>query len=110
MHIEFHDEPTALFQESVARAVQPMHVGLEPVPERNARDLNAVVQQIVEQTRDLIELLVVERSDVLRNHCGEQPGTVRGTGHRQVLVPERDATRRHVLARVAHDQLGEDHP
>ena len=40
----------------------------------------------------------------------EEAGPVGGTGHRQVLLAERDASRRHVPPRVVHRELGEDHP
>ena len=56
-----------------------------------------------------VGLLVVELGQVLGHDGAEQHRAVRRTARRQVRLAERDATRRHVPAGVAHEQFGEEH-
>ena len=106
--VELDDEVAVLAEHAVPRPVEPVHVVLEAVAQRDARDRQAVAR-LVEQPRQQLALLLGDERQVRRDDRREQRDPCAAARRRQVDVIERDATRRHVPAGVPDGQLGEQH-
>ena len=106
--VELDDEVAVLAEHAVPRPVEAVHVVLEPVPQRDARDRQAVAR-LVEQPRQQLALLLGDEREVVGDDRRDSATPWPPARRRQVGVVERDATRRHVPAGVADGQLGEQH-
>ena len=80
-----------LGEESVAGAVEAVDVGLEPVPQRDARHAEIALAGVTDEAGKQLVLLLVEAVDVLGDDRAEQHRAVRGAARRQVARVERDA-------------------
>ena len=75
----------------VAAAVEPVHVGLEPVPQAGLGDVAAALQ-IPQQVLDAVAHVVVQTAHSRGHDAGQQQAAEAGGGlGRQPQVPERDA-------------------
>jgi hypothetical protein len=97
-----------LAQDAVAGPVEAVGVGLEPVAQRDAGHAEPA-RRVVEQARQQLELLFVERLEMLGGDRAEEDGTPRRPAERKVGVAERDPPGRHVPTGVADVQFGEQH-
>ena len=96
-------------EHAMARPVEAVHVVLEPVPQRDARDREAVAR-LVEQPRQQLRLLLgYEREVDSATTVATKEIAVAGARRREIGVIERDATGWHVPAGVADGQFGEQH-
>ena len=103
--VDLDDELAVLAEHAVAGAVEAVHVVLEAVAQRDARDHEAVAR-LVEQARQQLPLLFGDQQQAGRHQRRDQRRAVRGPGSGEVRVIERDATGRHVPARVTDGQFG----
>jgi hypothetical protein len=103
--VDLDDEVPVLAEHAVAGSIEAVHVVLEAVPQRDARDHEAVAG-LVEQARQQLPLFFGDQQQAGRHQRRDQRRAVRGPGRREVRVIERDATSRHVPARVTDGQFG----
>ena len=89
--------------------IEAVGVGLEPVPQRDARHGEPVACD-VDESMQRVQLFFVETRNVLGDHRAEERAAERRAARGQVAVVERHASRRHVPPCVTHVQLGEQHP
>ena len=94
-------------EDAMTRQVEAVRVGLEPVPERDARHGEAVAR-VVEEPAQRVVLLLVDPRHALCDDCTEEHRTEGGAARGEVGVAERDAPGRLVPTRVTDVQLGED--
>ena len=92
----------------VAGEVEAVGVGLQPVAQGDARDRDPPAGHL-DQAVEGVELLLVEPGDVLGDDGADEHPAERRTAGGEVPVVDRHPTRRHVPARVADVQLGEQH-
>ena len=108
VRVELEHELAVLAEEAVARPVETVHVALQPMAQGDTRDREPAAR-VVDQAREELALVVVDRGKVRRHDRGEQRDAVRRARRRQIGAFERDPPRRHVPTRVPDDQLGEQH-
>ncbi len=106
MHVDFDHQESLFADDTVARAVEAVLVVLQPVPQCNARDRQAVTR-LVDEAGQQLTLLLVDAYEVRRDDSGQQRAAVRGTRCRQVRGLESHAPGRHVPTGVTDDELGE---
>ncbi len=94
--------------DAVAREVEPVGVGLQSVPQRDARHRQPP-PGAVDEAAQRLELILVETGHVLGDHRADEHAAERGPAGGQVTVVDRHPARRHVPARVPDVQLGEQH-
>ena len=73
--VELDDELSVLAEHAVPRPVEPVHVVLQPVAQRDARDRQAVAR-LVEQPRQQLALLFGDEGQAGRDERRDQGGTV----------------------------------
>ena len=69
--VELDDEAAVLAEHAVPRPVEPVHVVLEPVAQRDARDRQAVAR-LVEQPGQQLALLFGDERQVRRDERGDR--------------------------------------
>ena len=88
--------------------IEAVRVGLQSIPQRDARHADPV-PCVVDEAGERVELLLLELGDELGDDRAQQHRAEGGAARREVRVAERDPPRRLVPTGVPDVELGEQH-